>query len=458
MKKIKSLISLLSHLEICILLVYCLFAFYTKSTINIEILVWVSIITVLCSIFSDFRYCKYGVNAMVLYYMIMSQFGYVFSYSLFGTLANTRMAFNESLKIDNSFNVAVLISVIAVLIYVLFSLNKKKYCINFGGKHLLFKQKKINENYIFVSQLIVLFIQLIICITVYYMFGNMKYSVRSDILAKNYPLTLYWSYFSECSMPLIVAICSSKHIKQAFLIYLPIVIFQFLMGNRGEIMYGALIIIAIFALKNEKTINTKKIIIFAIACVLILPAIASFREGGTFEISNLTNQFASFFSELGFQIIPTKYTVAYITSTGNYQLGATYFFDFVLRITGILGLDNTNLSNSMAKIDNMLPNYGYGLGYSQVAESFYNFGILGIVIEMMILARLALLFEKKIKETKNGDSLIIDVCIAVNLVNITRNKFDSTIIFLIYAFLIKIGNSFFALNKDGKDNRIRLYF
>lgn len=441
MNIILKMTNLFSKIFSIVILIYLCIVYFFGCETNYTVIAISCTIASTLLLWTRTNYNIYGVNAMVFYYMILSQFGYVFSLVLFGSEANTRMVYSNGIVRTDNFTIAIIISGLAVLLYSISATN---------GSHIKFKIREFKfsyfdkyevcENFIFYSQISILLIQLVISITTQFLFGDMLYSQRTELLGEKYPIIMYIYYFSECAMPLIIATGSKRKIAVATMVYIPIVALQFLSGNRGEVMYGVLIIIAILSLKYKNAINVRRIIIFIVLSIIILPTIASVREGGTFSFNGFSSQLSAFLSELGFQIVPTTYTVDYIDNTHNYQFGATYLYDIVLRLAGILGCDTTSMRLSMAKVDNMLPDFGYGLGYSQVAESYYNFGLIGIGVEMFIISRLGLLFEKKIKDDIDGSLIIIYVCMAVNLVNITRNKFDSTFIFLVYSFLIYFCN------------------
>ena len=140
-------------------------------------------------------------------------------------------------------------------------------------------------------------------------------------------------------------------------------------------------------------------------------------------------------SELA-KITLNLFLAAYISSRARQMRtgkGLLEPFLLVLPIVGIVGIENLSTCIILLAISFIM---------IFVATPLYKpfLGLIGIGVEMFIISRLGLLFEKKIKDDIDGSLIIIYVCMAVNLVNITRNKFDSTFIFLVYSFLIYFCN------------------
>lgn len=134
--------------------------------------------------------------------------------------------------------------------------------------------------------------------------------------------------------------------------------------------------------------NVLKSVIALCSClviVLLIPAIASFRIGGGFELDGILNTIKDVFSELGFNF----YTVCF-QSTLHLPMyhGLTYLASLTSLLPAsfdILHIQEVahGLYGEVIYNQAMGANYpwaSFGLGYSLVAESYLNFGAYGFFI------------------------------------------------------------------------------
>lgn len=162
-----------------------------------------------------------------------------------------------------------------------------------------------------------------------------------------------------------------------------------LSGDRTE---GLTLLVAVFVfwyqhmgrLGSANLLKKVVAILSCIAIVLLIPAIASFRVGGVFELNGILNAVEDVFSELGFNF----YTVCFQSSL---NLPTYHGLTYLASLTSLLpsSFDFLNLGEiahgyygEMLYNQAMVVHYpwaSFGLGYSLVAESFLNFGVYGFI-------------------------------------------------------------------------------
>lgn len=170
-------------------------------------------------------------------------------------------------------------------------------------------------------------------------------------------------------------------------------------GGRTE---GLALLLVIFyyiinSRENKKLMNNKifKSIIILCAVVIILfllTYIAQSRMGNNEKFSIL-NMIQNTFEEMGFNFTSICFTQQYIPNYSNYQKGLSYIYSIISLIPK--SIDPTGIISS---INNQLPElwlgrvlqetygslYNFGVGYSVIAESYYNFGNYGWIIILII--------------------------------------------------------------------------
>ena len=174
-----------------------------------------------------------------------------------------------------------------------------------------------------------------------------------------------------------------------------------------------------------------------LAFVFVVPMIRQFRSSlslSAYSFSISTN-IIELFSELGFQIAPLTYTVSLIEGGISYRFGGTYLYGIFSFISGNIPFIGEISSNTMNNIRYAMPQAG--IGYSQVAEAYYNFGVIGGFILMILFGFFLLKLEDIYISPKTSPYKKMFVALfTVELVNITRNNSGTFIIYICYILLL----------------------
>ena len=218
---------------------------------------------------------------------------------------------------------------------------------------------------------------------------------------------------------LIIANKGHKTIRRILvLVLLSSILMSLVAGGRAEAL--AIIISLFWIYSSEiKKIDAKVIIWLIIIGVFILKlitAIAQFRIMPDRSLSvfmdiffsndnSFGNSLGSTMGEFGFNIFSLHETIKLIPTTQSYALGYTYFAAIMAIVPSFL-FGGYSFSNA-AGLPNWLMNklhMSYGPGYSIAAESYYNFGWMGIA-SIFILGFILVKMLSNNKSNKDHKSL-----------------------------------------------------
>lgn len=204
----------------------------------------------------------------------------------------------------------------------------------------------------------------------------------------------------------------------------------FLTGNKGEVLYALLTVIAIMRYKGLK-ISVKLILALTFIAFVLIPIVTSSRHhGGVFEnIGDLALNFSGFFVELGMQLRCTVMILDdYARGARDFLLGYSYYGPIVNHIPGLHMEDPYSFDFKDAFAT---------MGFNQIAEGYANFGTIGAISYFTITAWFLSNNESK---QLSMPKLALVGAICSEMVNISRNKFmpffpHIAIILIVYLFV-----------------------
>lgn len=392
---------------------------------------------------------KYGLSAALLTYTVLTQFGMSTIYYLFGaeyldSFSNTTLRFLSSSQYEK----AILLGIIAISSLVIGSR------IGYLSTFKIEKSNKIDINNKNESKYTYLFGSFLLILVMLYLFMfmltgkihiGMSYHsfLRSGIVNGLYPWVLLMYSVGIC---FIGAVGNKKQIQIGlFLFLIPAAIF-FSTGNRGEVLYSLLAFLGIIYYRDQK-IKLKYILSVFFLLFLIIPFIRLARNTGTvsgFDLLSLN--YADAFAEMGHQL---RLTVLILEefSYGSRELlmGYSYSNPLINILDRIIPLDISLVPPLDFNFSENFP----GLGFSQIAESLANFGVVGVIGFYFILG-----FVIRKAESKNleGLSLALWGAILAVLINATRNRFAFVPGFILIIIFFVIFIKFIANKKRKKKN------
>lgn len=139
--------------------------------------------------------------------------------------------------------------------------------------------------------------------------------------------------------------------------------------------------------RNNYIIRYLIVVLVVFVMLYILASLAQTRVGNSYEIKSILAIIVDVVQEMGFNFTSICFTMIYVPGHTKYQMGSSYLGSLIALIpqsTDILGirkLFNTSAEIWLAK--QLSVSYGnlfnFGVGYSVIAESFFNFGWAGII-------------------------------------------------------------------------------
>ena len=218
-------------------------------------------------------------------------------------------------------------------------------------------------------------------------------------------------------------------------IYIIVAISMILVADRS----GGVTAIIVYALyiyysSNQKKKKFKLIILILVAILLafVSSAVANLRLG--YEVPSGLNLILNVIEEMGFNFTSLCFVMDYIPSKVPFRLGLSYLVSIVLLIPKSFGLKasypklqsylgETWLWNANNLYDRSF--LSFGVGFSLIAESYYNFSWWGI----LTMIPLAWIITSLLKDKKNDNawSLYIRLALMLSFFTIPRRQFQSIV-------------------------------
>mgnify|MGYP004505461943 FL=1 len=184
--------------------------------------------------------------------------------------------------------------------------------------------------------------------------------------------------------------------------------------------------------KRKRKKNTVVLIGIGIILAIVSSAVANIRSGESRQ--SVISLLLSALEEMGFNFTSLCFVMDYIPSRTSYRLGMSYVAALILLIPKSLGLRSVYPKLQSYLGETWLWNannlYGrdflsFGVGFSLIAESYYNFSWCGLVV-MIPLAVIITHFLKE-KKVENAWSLYIRLALMLSFFTAPRRQFHSVI-------------------------------
>lgn len=269
--------------------------------------------------------------------------------------------------------------------------------------------------------------------------------VSSLSITENLPIYSHIVVITSLSIAIIMAVGTRKGVRIGLILFAINSILHFSIGNRGEVMYAAVICFALYSIRY-KNIKLKHVIVAGIVAVILIPLVRISREM-KLDIYTL-NPFASFLDVLceeGLEISPFTYITQYLGDGNGHVWGMTYisnFQDFLMRRIGSEG----TLLQEQYVIKSIMP-YD-GMGFTMIAELYYNFGIIGAGVVYMLFAQIIKKWDMKIYSNELCDAKKMFVAmLMVEMINLTRNDSSTLPLYLSWSLILLLLCRFFGKRK-----------
>lgn len=157
----------------------------------------------------------------------------------------------------------------------------------------------------------------------------------------------------------------------------------------------AVILVLLYCyIKSNRNIFLSKVMIGVGTVVILLASvwIAEFRFDGKIDSNGLFGVLESLIEEMGFNFTSICFTKHFVPEVENYRYGLSYFYSIIclfpksLDFTGAVSYSFNELPEIW--LGNTLHNaygttYDFGVGFSVIAESYFNFGEFGWILVLI---------------------------------------------------------------------------
>lgn len=383
---------------------------------NSQWMIYMSMLTTIIIVYINFKLDKkrFTYTTVLLLYTIVTQFGLVIPYALFGK--NVLSEYSDwTLKFLSSPYLAksVFLGNIAVIVFTLAK----------GIAMLKPQQTKNNysiykwTNSVDSKRMYIAGISLLTLVFFYFVFNILTggtalvgtYEMYMKSSAYNNSIYAYILILFYVGTIYIASAGKIMEHKFGWFIWLIIAVFLAVNGNKGEFMYSLLAVIGMKGIEGKK-ISFKLFLIIGIILFILIPSITFLRDIGIAgNLGSAKLKFMDSFLEMGMQTRTSVYTLEDLAANRISTLhGASYyrpilnFIPFLKGPVATLELKNTYL----------------GYGYNQVIESYWNFGIIGPIVFYGILGYILSRIENKVMDREKLAFIGTVICI---LINATRN-------------------------------------
>ncbi len=235
-----------------------------------------------------------------------------------------------------------------------------------------------------------------------------------------------------------------SNIKYLVILLLPTISTLLISGNRGEVFYPLLSAFGVLIIRNFR-INTRIILLLISTFFLIIPLIKNTRNSGILNSESIDIKWFSSIVEIGYTLRPLGYTYEWIKNGENYSFGMSYIAPFQNIVSNFIPL--------IDRVDYYNVGYGFryrlpGMGYSVVAESYYNFGVVGIVLVMLLVSFICW----KLSNANSFIQLSIFTAIVSILINNVRNAFSFVPAHILIILSVSLIVLFIQKNSKGEKN------
>ena len=409
---------LLLSINILVVIIAIIFYVMGISNKNVSIMSIVSAIVVIIT-FIVFHKNILGFGFVFVLYNMVIHYGFGIIYFLLSPEAAKKTYASWTLSFLNSSNysLAVLISILAFEMFtILWILGFKSYNRIRTQNDEGYLQ---NNNAFYVAGIIMLLLTLVffvICLATGVFSLNSSYQEYRAALTDSSQLYNYVLILYATGLAYVVAASDGTKLKIGIIIFILSAIILLLTGNKGEVLYAVLAAFGIIGYKKYK-MSPKMIALIVLIVFFVIPIVTATRSDGVLNSSQeIKGDLYEPIMEMGMQIRCVVYSLDKVADgTYNYMYGYSYIRP-VLRLIGILIIPLRNVKDVPIDFNADFS----GMGFTQIAESYLNFGILG---SLAVFGTLGLVFGRKEGKNLTNSKLCLYGSILVILINMSRNTF-----------------------------------
>lgn len=289
--------------------------------------------------------------------------------------------------------------------------------------------------------------------TVYFIFqvlvGNLKiFGVYQEFHSSLNYLEFYSTgiFFYAIGITLILSNINSimKNKLYIFIMLIPATLL-IITGNRGEIFFPMLAGLGVLITRGLK-LNIKIVMSIVFIIFLLIPLVKEIRNLDSISTSEIEISILDPFVEIGYTLRPLVYTVEWVENGEELLWGESFLVPFQRGVSNFVPfMDPIEYEGKPYSFRDRLPT----MGYSIVAESYYNFGFIGLILIPLLIT----FFLSKVGDNSNKFlNLTFATGVCAILINNIRNAFSfvpgQVIMFSLIIIFVLIFSGY--LNKENK--------
>lgn len=402
-----------------------LLCFY-NNYINFKVVTILTTLSVLLTLVELYKK-KLGFVLVYLIYLFLTNFG-VYITNVF--IENPLIEYHGDLSwYSKNFDLVFIIANSAILTFSIFSISiSNLFKVKYNTK--LNIENSGNSTFYYAG--IILIVLFTLQFLYYILSGKINVNTYQDYVSSIQEIKYYTLGVSMFSIGIAFSFanCSLKNLKYLIFILAPPIFLFLITGNRGEVFYPMLSAVGVLIVRNFK-IKKWMYILLLVTFFLLIPLIKLTRNLSTSNIQELNINWFSSLVEIGYTLRPLGFTVDWIQNGEDMAFGESYIAPFQRMLANIIP--------SMDKIDYMVEGYGFrfrlpGMGYSVVAEGYYNWGLIGVIFVMTIISLVCF----KLSNVNSFTSLSFGTAILSILINNIRNAFSFVPQYIIIVAILTI--------------------
>jgi oligosaccharide repeat unit polymerase len=220
-----------------------------------------------------------------------------------------------------------------------------------------------------------------------------------------------------------LASASKEHWRLPFYLFGAAALPLFFTGNRGEVLYPLLVLFVM--LYRRGSVLPRSLVVAGLAAVfLLVPVAYQIRTVGLGQIDQLNFlDFQRAFIDLGFSLRPVETVATWILRGDSFLSGASYWLPFervLARFFPFIWQQGDVLTDVRFVATQTFLRTGAPMGFSVIAEAYYNFGFIGPPLVLAIIGSLLAWLHKM---ARNSVCLAFLGIVMLPLVNNVRNSF-----------------------------------
>lgn len=222
-------------------------------------------------------------------------------------------------------------------------------------------------------------------------------------------------------------------------------------GKRGGAVKVGFILIFLYIYMIKVRIPYLRIMIFGFLGMLAMSLIGLLRFGSTMSVNDAIDYLYTFQSilpmtgELAGSVNTLHVAIDNVPIKVPYNYGTSFFPGFSVLIPGfsrLLALTPFNFPNSEDIITRLyfggaVPDWGWGLGSSAVADAYISFGLIGVIFVFWFLGRFFRKLEIKVLSMQHSPyALALAICCYSQIFPLCRGPFSILFLSLSYSVII----------------------